>query len=826
MKVISLLMVVIFLLDIGNQQATVMAQEKPSRAIITGTIKDNTGAPLPGVTVQVPALHVGVTTDTSGTYHLVVPVTGSYTLTIAALGFKSISSDISLPGKYDFTMLPQAGTLQEVIITGVSQGMIISKMPAAVAVVTKREMDMNTNNNAIDAVMKSVPGVTAVTTGPNVSKPFIRGLGYNRVLTLYDGIRQEGQQWGDEHGIEIDQYAIGRVEVVKGPASLTYGSDALAGVINMLPVDINGPQGKLLGDVMIDYHTNNGLAAISTGLGFKKNDWKYNFRLSGKTAHSYLNKVDGFVYGTAFHELDASGIVSLDKLWGNIKIGATLFTNKQEIPDGSRDSATRKFTYQVLDEGDDITNRPIVPDNKLKSYTINPLHQQIQYYRLYTSNQLHIGKGNLFSTFAVQQSIRQEFNHPTMTLQPGLDVKLNTVSYSLKYNFPELNGFQIAVGSNGMYQKNKSINGSDFPIPDYHFFDMGGFLFANKSIGKLNLSGGLRYDNRHLSWDNFYIAVNPATGFDQHVKGSDGNARLQFPVFQKTYTGFSGSVGMTYNIGQKWVLKANIAGGYRAPNITEVGANGLDPGAHIVYLGNRSFKPEFSLQEDFGILGYLKDVDIMLELFNNNLENYIYQSRLLDANGQPVIIVPGNYTYQYQQNKARLYGFEVACNLHPSGLAWLSWNNALSYIQGLNKSETLKNQYGDAAKYLPFMPPLNMRSEVRGMADNTWGRLSKSFLKVECAYNWKQSHFYAADNTETYTPGYTLINAGCGTTIVNKDHKTLLNIYLGVENVFDVAYQSHLNRLKYFEYYTHSPNGFYGIYNMGRNMSVKLSAPF
>src|SRR5674536_183918 len=125
--------------------------------------------------------------------------------------------------------------------------------------VSSRELQQNLNTNIIDAISK-LPGVSAVTTGPNVSKPFIHGLGYNRVLTLYDGVRIEGQQWGDEHGIEVDENAVDRIEIVKGPASLTYGSDALAGVINLLPAP-PVPDSTIKGHVETNYQTNNSLIA-------------------------------------------------------------------------------------------------------------------------------------------------------------------------------------------------------------------------------------------------------------------------------------------------------------------------------------------------------------------------------------------------------------------------------------------------------------------------------------------------------------------------------------------------------------------------------------
>ena len=152
----------------------------------------------------------------------------------------------------------QTAHLNEIIVTGVTRTTTVRKNPVPISILTKKEMSTHLNTNLIDAITKSIPGVSAVTTGPNISKPFIRGLGYNRVLTLYDGVRQEGQQWGDEHGIEVDQYGIGRVEVVKGPASLTYGSDALAGVVNMIPDLPGGEDGKLKGNFLTEYQSNNG----------------------------------------------------------------------------------------------------------------------------------------------------------------------------------------------------------------------------------------------------------------------------------------------------------------------------------------------------------------------------------------------------------------------------------------------------------------------------------------------------------------------------------------------------------------------------------------
>ncbi|SEW09440.1 iron complex outermembrane recepter protein [Chitinophaga sp. YR573] len=772
--------------------------------------------------------YIGATSNALGQFIIKDVTAGTYELSVSMMGYQTEKVKATITAGQtlvlNISLREDLSRLNEIVVTGVSQATAVRKNPVPIATIGKREMNMNVNNNIIDAIIKGIPGVSAVTTGPNISKPFIRGLGYNRVLTLYDGVRQEGQQWGDEHGIEVDQYGIGRAEVVKGPASLTYGSDALAGVINMIPDIPVGEEGKLKGSFLTDYHTNNGMAASSLGLGYRKGDWKYAFRASGKMAHNYRNKVDGLVYGTAFREYNLSAMARVDKSWGYSVWGVTAYDNQQEIPDGSRDSLTRKFTRQIYEAAeDDLKNRPIVPDDQLNSYKINPLHQHIQHYRVYNRSKF----GNVYTTIGLQKSIRQEFNHPTLPAQPGLDVVLNTLNYDVRYNFPVWQGIETTIGVNGMYQVNRSKNATDFPIPDYNLFDIGGFFFAKKSFGKMDVSGGLRYDNRYIHWDDFYVGTNAGNGFSRKVTLPDtAGASLQFPSFTHHYSGVSGSLGVTYNISERLLLKANVARGYRAPNITEIGSNGLDPGAHIVYLGNRGFKPEFSLQEDIGFLAYLADLDISVEMFHNQIENYIYQSLLYDANGQPVVIVPGNSTYQYQQSKAQLYGAEVSVNLHPRSIKWLSLNSSAAYTEGLNKNDALIKKDGDQAKYLPFIPPLHVRSELRAMMNRSYGIFSKIYGRAEVDGYADQSHFYGVDHTETFTPGYTLINLGAGTTLTGREGKTVCELFLQLDNVFNTAYQANMNRLKYFEYYTASPNGRSGIYNMGRNFSVKAIVPF
>ncbi|WP_354331061.1 TonB-dependent receptor [Pedobacter sp. CG_S7] len=767
------------------------------KGFIRGQVND-AGLALSSISIHLNGTSYTTKTDEHGFYEFINLPAKSYTLVFSGLGFQKLQKlGLLLENQVlvvNATLLKQQSNLDEVVVTGMSRGTALRKSPVPIAVLSKSAMDQQVSSNLIDAIVKGIPGVSAVTTGPNISKPFIRGLGYNRVLTLFDGLRQEGQQWGDEHGIEIDPYGISRVEVVKGPASLTYGSDAVAGVINLIPDKVSIPEGMLKGDYTTEYQDNNGMFGNSLGLGFHKNDWKYTARASGKIAHSYRNKIDGIVYGTAFQEYNLSASAAVYKNWGHTKIAGNVYNNLQEIPDGSRDSLSRKFTRQVLDDGDDIKNRPIVPENELKSYSIIPLHQHIQHYRLYNTGQYKLGEALLAVLIGAQQSVRREYNHPIMPSQPGLFLVLTTLNFDVKYNFPERKGIESTLGFSGMYQINRNKDATAYPIPNYNLFDVGAFFFAKKSFGKVDLSGGLRLDNRKVDWKDF----------------------MQFTSFEKNYRGLSGSVGLTYNLTERILFKANIARGYRAPNITEIGSNGLDPGAHIVYLGNRTFVPEFNLQQDLGFMAYLKNIDLSIELFNNNIQNYIYQARLTDQNGAPVVVVPGNLTYQYKQSTARLYGLETSVNLHTQSLPGFSLNNSLSYVVGKTEGE-----------HLPLLPPLQLRSELKFTAsENNSSLFAKPYVKFEMNLYADKNRFYALDDTETFTKGYTLFSAGFGAGIKSKQQKTFMEVFIQAENLFNTAYQSHLNRLKYFEYFQIPANGNSGIYNMGRNFSVKLIVPF
>ncbi len=787
---------------------------------LTGKITDNlTGKAIPGATVYIPELKTGTIADKNGVYKIENLPKVKVIIQVSFLGYKSVVQNIDLAttNSRDFVLEQAITEINEVVITGSSRATEITRTPVPIITVNSRELQQNLNTNIIDAIAK-LPGVSAVTTGPNVSKPFIHGLGFNRVLTLFDGVRQEGQQWGDEHGIEIDENAVDRIEIVKGPASLIYGSDALAGVINLLPPS-PVPDSTIGGHVETNYQTNNKLLGVHAAFGGNRKGFIWGGEASHKQATNYQNRYDGRVYGTAFNETDLSGYIGLNKQWGYSHLKFSLFDDLQEIPDGSRDSVTRKFTRQIT-EAD--TFRPIVPDDELNTYKITAIHQHVQHYRIYSSNNFIIGAGKLGVILGYQQSIRREFSHPEYPDTPGLYLDLKTLTYDVKYSLPESNGWAATVGVNGMYQGNTN-KGTEFVIPDYKQFDMGPFILVTKTINKLDLSTGIRYDTRIFKNNGMFIRPDPGTGFDMQVSPPDtAMADQPFYSYSHTFSGLSASFGATYNITRRFTAKANIARGFRAPNIAEISANGVHPGTLIYQIGNKDFKPEFSLQEDLGISYRWDHISGDLDLFNNHISNYIFNQKLQNHLGQDSIIVEGNRTYKFQQAEAQLYGLDASLDIHPYD--WLHFENSISVTYALNKGGN-GLQETDSSKYLPFIPPLHSNTELRANIKSLSKHIGSFYFKIGMEYYAKQDRVYSADNTETPTPGYILYNAGIGADITNSKGKVLVSINILGNNITDVAYQSHMSRLKYFEEYPDNHSGRSGIYNMGRNISFKLTVP-
>ncbi|MCZ2281923.1 MAG: carboxypeptidase-like regulatory domain-containing protein, partial [Bacteroidales bacterium] len=466
---------------------------------ISGNIKDeNSKENLPGVSIYIIDLKTGTSTDKDGNYQITNLKSGTYLLDISFIGYKSIIKQVTINKDtvIDFLLASTINELNEVIVTGVTRSTELKLSPIVVKTIDRNTLNQSSATNLIDG-LKNVPGVNQITTGAAISKPIIRGMGYNRVITLNNGIRQEGQQWGDEHGIEMDEYAVDRVEIVKGPGSLMYGSDGIAGVLNFLAPKAP-PIGEIRTQLISNYQSNNNLFGYSFSNAGNKNGFQWLGRFSNKYAGNYQNAYDGKVLNSGFREFDGSLMLGINKSWGHSHLTVSTWNNIVNLPEGERDSLGR-FIF-VNSNGDEVTAN----SDDYKGYKIGFPHQEINHLRVSSNNYFILKKGTINADLGFQNNKRKEFGDPTNPNDIALFFDLNTFNYNIRYNLEKIKGWETSVGIGGMQQSNTN-KGLEFLIPAYNLFDVGAFVFTQKTFDKLTIAGGLRFDNRNMNSKELFL---------------------------------------------------------------------------------------------------------------------------------------------------------------------------------------------------------------------------------------------------------------------------------------------------------------------------------
>lgn len=764
---------------------------------LSGRVTDSlTGQPLPGASVYFTEARIGAIANAAGRYLLNNVPKGHHLVEISHTGYNPIVEHIDIEGETEmnFVLTPTVVESQGVTVTGVTSATNIRNTPIPVTLVRRAHLLQAPSTQIMD-ILSRQPGVAQVNTGPAIAKPVIRGLGYNRVVVVNDGVRQEGQQWGDEHGIEIDELSVQRAEILKGPASITYGSDALAGVIHFI-TNVPVAEGEVKGNVYTSYQTNNGQYGLNGSLAGNRNGFNWNAYGSGKWAKDYRNRWDGRVLNSRFNERNFGGYAGLNKSWGFTHLIFSAYNQHVGLTEGDRDSATGRFLLfaesplERVATAEDLNGRSLLVP-----------FQQVQHYKLVSDNSFVVGTGRLKVNVGFQNNLRREFGDPENTRAADLFFDLKTLSYQAHWVLAERGGWQTSLGAGGLYQTNHN-RGAEVIIPEYRLRDLGGFAFTQKYVGRLTLSGGLRYDHRALQSQEL-------------MEGAD----LKFPSFRRTFSNFSGSAGLSYRPTQIITLKANLARGFRAPTLSELASNGAHEGTNRYEYGQQDLSSEKSLQADAGFQADYEHISLSVSGFYNRLQDFIFYRRLQGVAGGDSVLEEGGElleAFRYSQHNAALRGLEAVIDLHPHPLDWLHFENTFSFVRG-SFAEAV-----EGSRNLPLVPAPRWLSELRVNLAKAGKAFRNLYLRAEMDRTFQQRHPFTGYGTETATGGYTLFNAGIGSDI-GRNGKTLFSLHLAGSNLTDVAYQQHLSRLKYRA--VNAVTGRQGIFNMGRNFSVKLNIP-
>ncbi len=717
------------------------------------------------VTIYFPQMEKGGVTNNDGEYKIGALPTGTYKIVASYIGFLTFSDNITIEkgsNTLDISLVPSAIEMEEVIVSTPFhklQRENVMKVEFA-KLATLKSQGAPTLVEGIGAI----PGVDVVSTGVGIGKPVIRGLTSNRVLVYTQGIRLENQQFGAEHGLGVNEAGIESVEVIKGPASLLYGSDAMGGVLYLNPEKFAVPN-STEGDINFNYNTNT--QGISSGAGIRASGdrFKYLLRLATNSHVDYLGGDGNRVTNSRFNEKD---------LKAGLGYQATSF--KSEI----RYNYNRSNLGIPEEVGLQTTSRtPDLPYQKLDNHILS------------SNSKLFFNNSNLDITLGYIGNNRKEFeDHHHEEEEEGheeheeheeegeegaaLDMKLNTFNYNLQYHLPKSGKFETVVGVQGIYQTNENF-GEEILIPDATTQDIGFLGTTHFHLDQNNdFQVGLRYDHRQI---------------DGKAYGISGAEDYIAPL-KRNFNSFNGAFGYKNNISEQLTARINVATGFRAPNLAELTSYGTHEGTNRFEIGNSDLKNEQNLQIDLALEFQNEHYEFFLNGFHNSIKDYIYiapSGTLMDET--PV--------FNYLQQDAILYGGEIGFHLHPHPYDWLHIESSYQTVFG-------ELQTSDA---LPLIPANKLTNTFRVEFNNAKGWWLRSNAFVSLNTTFKQGK---VSTFETVTPGYSLLNAGLGGDI--QFLKKSVNITLSANNLLDKKYIAHLSRLKSDE-----------ILNMGRSVVVGLN---
>ena len=748
----------IFILSLLVTTITASAQN------FTGVIKDKTTKKrIPFASVHFLDLHSGTVANENGEFSLEDLPNNKLKIQISSVGYKSKTAviNLALKNKKVFFLEESLHDLKEIYLS-VPKGKLQSE--SSLQIVHKKLAELKqTGSISLAEAISNIPGISQISSGTGIGKPVIRGLSGNRIVTYNQGIRVENQQWGAEHGIGVGDLGIESVEVIKGPSSLLYGSDALGGVLFFID-EHYAKKGHLESFVNTGFQSNTLSVLGAAGIKYHKKKWKWNL-FAASNRHADYNTPDSQrAFNTRFDEK-------------NIKMALGY----------SENNWITNLRYSYLENNFGIVEEDHKFDSsKDKDFDIP--YQNIKNHSLSFENTFLFENSKLNLILGYTGNIRKEFEHHEEHEEEetedeheeheeesaALNMQLNTYTYNVKWFSPTIGeNLEFIIGSQGMHQSNKN-SGEELLIPDATTRDLGVFTVLNWNINDLELQGGFRMDYRNIST-------------------SEHN---NFSKLKEDFQSANYSLGATYPI-NNLTIRANISAGFRAPNTSELLANGVHHGTNQFIQGNNNLVSEKAKQIDFSLNYSNEHFNFTLNPYYNSIDNYIY----LSPTGG---ILDESPVFEYLQKDATLYGGEFGVHYHPHDFHWLHIESSIATVFAEDENKNA----------LPLIPATKTNSTFKITFENH-KKVAIEDLFINHIYNFSQTR---TGLNETESPNYNLINIG---TSISIDGPNTLKLKTGVKNLFNTKYIDHLSRFKSMEINAQGIN-FY--LNLSLNLDRKMKS--
>ncbi|MEZ5103153.1 MAG: TonB-dependent receptor [Draconibacterium sp.] len=701
--------------------------------IVKGKITNQNNEPLSGATVFIPELNKGTVADNNGNYELLNLPDNKVRIQFSFVGYNNEIKTLNLEGrsiKLDIVLRQTIVATEEIVVSG---GYNSTQHENAVKIemlkLDSRYMEITPN---FTETLVRIPGVDMISKGSGVSKPVIRGLSMNDILVLNNGVRFENYQYSSHHPLGIDEFGIRDVEVIKGPASLLYGSDAIGGVINFIK-ERPAPIESVVGDYNLQLFSNT--LGVTNNLGVKGASKKFfgGIRAGQKSNADFLQGGGTFAPNSRFNEISIKSNAGFTDKIGSFKVYYDYNNQKLGL---------------VEDEAiDAITERGRKNDIWYQEFNTHLLSSQ---------NKLYFGKFKLDVNSAFQNT---ELVHFAGLNEFELQMKLATLSYETKLYLPSGRGSEFILGFQGFNQRNTNINDREtILLPNATTNNNSVFgLIQVDVFEKLKLQTGIRYDYKTIESQSVGLPADIAT---------------YRPSLSQSYGSFSGSVGAVYTLSEGVLLRANFAAAYRTPNLAELTSNGQHELRYEI--GNPDLVSENAYETDVSFHYHRDNITFDIAGFYNTLDNYIFIAPTGEETSSGIGI------YKYKQTNSRLFGGEAGFHFHPVDLKWLHFEGTFSSVTG-------KQENGD---YLPFIPANKLRFDVSAQKEKLLF-FEKAYVSVNSSWAFSQNN---PAPEESPTDSYNLLDISLGGDV--KMNNQYISFVVSMNNIMDTKYIDHLSTLK------------------------------
>jgi iron complex outermembrane recepter protein len=762
----------------ANARAQDIQSGAATRRELRGTVIDSASRqPIAGAGVQVIGWSVGATTDSLGRYHVAATLPPAVSVIVRRIGYipATLRADLSHGSALlNVALVARPQTLEAMRVHADSAAMFLRADQATASM--NAEDIQKERGQTLGETIKALPGVSLIQYGPSIAKPVVRGLHSQRIATVNAGVPQEGQQWGGEHAPEIDAFAANEIEVIRGPGTILYGSNALGGVVRVVPRPLP-TAGGVRGEVSTNVFSNNRQGAGSMFLEGANLRLPVLGALGWRAQLSARRAGDAetpryYLPNTGFKELDYNAAIGMVRGWGSSEVDYSHFGTDLGLYIGAH-----------VGNLDDLNRAMQDPYTTQRfAYDVGKPNQQVRHDLVAWRTQLSLPRASRMEvSYGFQHNVRQEFdNHGFASFgsRPAFGLELYTHSLDVQYHHPPAGPFSGTIGVAGMRQGNLSP-GRSFLIPQYRLYSGGVFALEQLTLSRLTVTAGARDDYR---WQHAYQYGAPV---------------VVSPDDQRSYNGFSGSLGASYQLTANWSLASTLSRAWRPPNVNERFSQGVHHGTAQYEIGDSTLVPERALNGDVTLRHLGARTRLEVSTYRNRIDDFIYL-RPRD----PVVTVRGTYpAYSYAHTDARLQGVELTGQIEPA--AWLSLYANANVVRGTDRL---------TGEPLFDMPADRLTTSARFVRSSS-PRYTLPYVEIGGTFVRRQDYVPSVTVYKLPTAGYALLNLELGASAIDVGGRRV-EPSLAVRNVLNTRYRDYLSRYRLF------------VDDAGRDFVLRLSVPF